>query len=124
MIVGVVVVEQETYFFRYTFPIYRALAVIVLYVGILGLNELVYNEYRVNYQKLLSIDFTIKPKRVLRKVLVFLFVFLAFFVWYQLEIDFIDDSETLGKVLDAIEKEYLGIALWILCIAYFIFVGR
>jgi hypothetical protein len=39
----VVIVEHETYFFRYTFPIYRALGILVLYLGILGLNELFYN---------------------------------------------------------------------------------
>ncbi|EAR88933.2 EXS family protein (macronuclear) [Tetrahymena thermophila SB210] len=123
-IISVVVVEQETYFFRYTFPIYRALAVFVLYVGILGINELIFNEYKINYQKLLNIDFSIKPKRVIRKVLVFLFIFFVFFIWYQLEIDILDESDQISKVFDAIEKEYLGIVLWILCIAYFLFVGR
>lgn len=39
----VVIVEHETYFFRYTFPIYRALGILILYLGILGLNELFYN---------------------------------------------------------------------------------
>jgi hypothetical protein len=78
----VVIVEHETYFFRYTFPIYRALCIVALYVGILGLNEMFYNEHHINYRFLLGIDFSINPKRVLRKVAVFLFFFMVFFVWY------------------------------------------
>lgn len=118
------VVEQETYFFTYTFPIYRSLAVIVLYVGLLGADEMLFNYYNVNYQRFLLIDFTIKPIRVLRKVLIFLSIFFIFFLWYQLEIDLFKDSETVGKVISVIEKEYLGVALWTLCITYFIFVGK
>lgn len=82
LISNIKIVEHETYFFTYTFPIYRGLCVVALYVGILGLNELFYNSYQVNYRKLLGIDFSINPKRVLRKVLVFLIAFFIFFIWY------------------------------------------
>jgi hypothetical protein len=79
------IINLENEFFKYTFPIYRTLAILELYFGLLVLNSQELKIYKINYGKLLNINNYEENKKVsLKKYFFSLLIFFIFFIWHQL----------------------------------------